>query len=194
MLTVHLNAQRKGIALSVKVREEVFTRISMSRLRLRQILLNLLGNTVKFTERGIISVCVSYGDNQLVIVVEDSGPGNPLKKFGDVFQPFIQINVHSGGNGMGLKIAKMLACMMGREIALSSRVGVGSCFTLRLPLKDPQDMLSFQRCQSTALFASHLCRLGEQADRRKKPTVGITQTDIFAGVPAPATVSYTLST
>lgn len=70
-------------------------------------------------------MCVSFSDNQLVIVVEDCGPGSLLKKLGDVFHPFIQINAHSGGNGMGLTITKMLAYMMGGDITLSSQVGGG---------------------------------------------------------------------
>ncbi len=141
VLTVHLSAQRKGIALSVLVMEEVPVRMLMSRLRLKQILINLLGNAVKFTEQGSVALRVSCRENQLVIEVEDTGPGITPDKCRNIFRPFVQVNAYSDGNGLGLTIASMLARLMGGVIKLSSKVGEGTCFTLQLPLQSPDGTL-----------------------------------------------------
>ncbi|MDM5065521.1 two component system sensor kinase [Aeromonas salmonicida] len=141
LLTVHLNAQKKGIALSVLVMADVPIRLSLNRLRLEQILINLLGNAVKFTERGSVTVQVSRRDAHLAIEVQDTGPGIAEDKQQEIFVPFVQVNAYSGGNGLGLTIARMLAGLMGGDITLYSRPGSGATFTLLLPLHHPEGTL-----------------------------------------------------
>ncbi|MDL4454968.1 two component system sensor kinase [Klebsiella michiganensis] len=141
LLTVHLTAQQKGLTLSVLVMTDVPARMVMNRLRLEQILINLLGNAVKFTEKGSVTMLASCKANQLIIEVKDTGPGISANKHKDIFHPFVQINTYSGGNGLGLTIARMLAQLMGGDIALSSQPGKGACFTLRLPLRAPEGQL-----------------------------------------------------
>jgi signal transduction histidine kinase len=107
--------------------------------KLRQIMINLLSNAVKFTEvGGTIRVCCRIHRGTLSITVEDSGCGIPADRFGDVFEPFVQLDGGltrtSEGTGLGLAISRGLARAMGADIMLRSEVGKGSAFTLILPL------------------------------------------------------------
>ncbi|OLZ74989.1 hypothetical protein BS642_19935 [Chromobacterium violaceum] len=141
MLTVHLRAQEKGLKLRTLVTDEVPAEMAMDRMRVQQILINLLGNAVKFTECGRISLLVARKGCMLAISVEDTGPGIAEDKQLDIFRPFIQIRTHDGGNGLGLTIASRLSNLMGGEILLQSELGKGSCFTLMLPLSDSLTVL-----------------------------------------------------
>ncbi|MGC0154953.1 two component system sensor kinase [Chromobacterium vaccinii] len=134
MLTIHLRAQEKDLALRVLVTDEVPAEMAMDRMRVQQILINLLGNAVKFTESGHINVLVARKGEMLAISIEDTGPGIAEDKQLDIFRPFVQVHMHNGGNGLGLTIASRLSNLMGGEILLQSELGAGSCFTLMLPL------------------------------------------------------------
>ena len=118
--------------------------------RVRQILINLLSNAVKFTKDGgrVAIGCrladtadpelPSRGDGPWIVVeVEDSGIGIAPDQIGRIFEPFVQVDAghtrKQGGTGLGLTISRELARMMGGEILVRSRLGVGSCFTLWLP-------------------------------------------------------------
>ncbi len=106
--------------------------------RLRQILINLVGNAVKFTERGRVSLALSYGaDGRLVVEVSDTGPGIAPEAKAKLFQRFSQIDGSStrsrGGTGLGLAICHGLAMAMDGEVSVTSRVGRGSTFRLALP-------------------------------------------------------------
>lgn len=111
--------------------------------RLRQILLNLCSNAIKFTEKGGVTLHISCDDAQIEgkelisIAVQDTGIGIPANKIDDIFQKFTQadssINRKYGGTGLGLAITKTLAEIMGGTIELSSKVGVGSTFTVKIP-------------------------------------------------------------
>ncbi len=106
--------------------------------KLHQILLNLLGNAVKFTERGRIALRAATQGDRIAIEVEDSGIGIPPDKLEAVFEEFEQVDVsHTrahGGTGLGLAIARRLARVMGGELTAVSAPGHGSTFTLTLPL------------------------------------------------------------
>jgi signal transduction histidine kinase/ActR/RegA family two-component response regulator len=107
--------------------------------RLRQVLVNLIGNAVKFTERGGITVraegALSGSQLALRIHVRDTGIGIPRERIEQVFEPFSQgdnsTSRRYGGTGLGLTIARRLTEMLGGELSLESSVGVGTCFTLR---------------------------------------------------------------
>jgi signal transduction histidine kinase len=107
--------------------------------KLRQILVNLVSNSVKFTEVGghIAVRCAETGD-AVAIEVEDTGKGIPPDKLDAVFEPFVQLD--SGltrtteGTGLGLAISRGLARGMGADLTVRSKLGVGSVFTLTLPL------------------------------------------------------------
>jgi signal transduction histidine kinase len=107
--------------------------------KLRQIMLNLLSNAVKFTpEDGRIRVGCTVHDKTVSIHVEDNGPGIPSDKHEAVFEPFVQLDRGltrtTDGTGLGLAISRGLARAMDADITLWSEVGVGSIFTLTLPL------------------------------------------------------------
>jgi signal transduction histidine kinase len=108
--------------------------------KLRQILLNLLSNACKFTERGTITVSVALEavKDEVILAVHDSGIGMSDEQLERLFQPFTQADASTtrkyGGTGLGLTISKHFAQMMGGDIAVSSQPERGSTFTVRLPL------------------------------------------------------------
>ncbi len=115
----------------------VFTRTDPDKLR--QIMLNLISNAVKFTpEGGRIKVGYTVHDKTVSIHVEDNGQGIPSDKQEAVFEPFVQLDRGltrtTDGTGLGLAISRGLARAMDADITLTSEVGVGSTFTLTLPL------------------------------------------------------------
>ncbi len=111
--------------------------------RLRQILINLIGNALKFSDQGSVLVRAQRternGTPALEITVEDTGIGIAEDKFEIIFERFKQadssVSRKYGGTGLGLPISKNLALMMGGDISVRSRVGVGSTFTLLIPFK-----------------------------------------------------------
>ena len=107
--------------------------------KLRQIMINLLSNAVKFTpEGGRVRVSCEVKKKLISIRVEDNGPGIPVDKHDAVFEPFVQLNRGltrtTDGTGLGLAISRGLARGMGGDIALKSKLGRGSVFTLTVPL------------------------------------------------------------
>jgi signal transduction histidine kinase/ActR/RegA family two-component response regulator len=137
-------ASGKGLALSTTLATPVPEHILSDPTRLRQILMNLTGNAVKFTEAGRISITVSAteqdGKPRLVIDVEDTGAGLTQEQVGRLFKTFGQADESMtrkfGGTGLGLTICRRLAAMMGGEaILLRTEPGKGSCFRLVLPLE-----------------------------------------------------------
>ena len=107
--------------------------------RIRQILFNLIGNALKFTPAGKITITARVFDQKLLISVKDSGIGIPPEKLHSIFERFAQVDDSTtrlhGGLGLGLSIAKDLATAMGGSMHLESEIGLGSIFTLLLPLK-----------------------------------------------------------
>ncbi|MBX7220826.1 MAG: PAS domain S-box protein [Blastocatellia bacterium] len=105
--------------------------------KLRQILLNLLGNAVKFTFRGAVSLHVSWKDGIGRFVVADTGPGIPEAEQGRIFNPFVQTNTQQNareGTGLGLAICKKYLELMGGTITVASQLGSGSTFSFEIPL------------------------------------------------------------
>ena len=112
--------------------------------RLRQILINLVGNAVKFTASGSVRVVVrlaatgSSAGHSLELAVEDTGPGLDREQQRIVFEPFTQADASTsrlyGGSGLGLSICQRLAGLLGGTLAVASAPGVGSTFTVRIPL------------------------------------------------------------
>ncbi|WP_066558320.1 PAS domain S-box protein [Croceicoccus bisphenolivorans] len=136
-------AGKVGIALHAKVDACVPPRISGDPLRLRQILLNLIGNAVKFTRQGSVRVHARIEGNRtsgetLAIDVTDTGIGIPEDRIGAIFGQFQQadssVGRRYGGTGLGLAISSSLARLMGGAITVRSTVGSGTTFTLRIPL------------------------------------------------------------
>jgi PAS domain S-box-containing protein len=134
-----LQAAAKSIALHFEAASDVPDHVVTDPDRLRQILLNLVGNAVKFTDRGSVSLHLDYEPLAGVLSVEviDTGPGIAAAQCQKLFQRFSQVDGSStrskGGTGLGLAISHGLAVVMGGGIAVRSRVGHGSTFRLELP-------------------------------------------------------------
>jgi signal transduction histidine kinase len=107
--------------------------------KLRQIVINLLSNAVKFTQRGTVRVEAKANGESFAVAVADTGVGIPPDKLEHVFEEFAQADASStrvyGGTGLGLTIARRLARLMGGDISVESSPGVGSTFTLKLPVR-----------------------------------------------------------
>jgi signal transduction histidine kinase/DNA-binding response OmpR family regulator/HPt (histidine-containing phosphotransfer) domain-containing protein len=140
-------ASEKNIDLGVFIDPAVRGVYAGDAARLRQVLLNLIGNAIKFTEKGGVSVLVTVqrvddpdtGHSHLRFEVKDSGTGIPDKTCEKLFEKFTQadssVTRRYGGTGLGLAICKQLVELMGGRIGVSSQVGVGSTFWFQLSLK-----------------------------------------------------------
>ena len=132
------SARGKGVALSVDTAAGVPEWAEGDGKRLEQILLNLLSNAIKFTERGKVTLKVSVADKNVMFQVTDSGIGMSKDQIVRLFQAFEQADSSTtrkyGGTGLGLAISRNLARMMGGDITVASRLGMGSTFSLSLPL------------------------------------------------------------
>ena len=147
-----LRADQQGLALVVRVEPNVPDRLRGDPIRLRQVLVNLVGNALKFTDAGQVTVNVSHadtpptdaptGDVLLEFEVVDTGIGIPDSKQRLIFDAFSQadgtMTRRYGGTGLGLTISAKLADLMGGTIALESQVGRGSRFFVRLPFARAQ--------------------------------------------------------
>ncbi|MDP2432827.1 MAG: ABC transporter substrate-binding protein [Pseudomonadota bacterium] len=144
-------AEAKGIELELDLASNLPANCVGDPLRLQQVLLNLLSNAVKFTERGRVTLVAMREGDQLVFAVRDSGIGITPEQQTRLFNAFTQADTSTtrryGGTGLGLAISKRLVELMGGEIALDSREGVGSTFRVSLPYlavsppEQPSDVL-----------------------------------------------------
>ncbi len=134
-------ADDKGVSLTLEVSPVLPVLVVGDRMRLEQALTNLLGNAIKFTQRGEVGVLVRPDPDDprlLRFDVKDTGIGIAASKLESVFEPFSQadgsVTRIYGGTGLGLSITRSLLVLMGGTVLVQSQPGVGSTFTLRLPL------------------------------------------------------------
>lgn len=136
-------AQDKGIEIALDVAEDVPARLLGDADRVRQILINLAGNAIKFTERGGVGVALTFargaaGTGEVVLAVSDTGPGIPEERLPILFEEFEQGDGSASrsheGTGLGLAITRRLVTRMGGRVEAESRVGRGSVFRVTLPL------------------------------------------------------------
>jgi PAS domain S-box-containing protein len=155
-------ATGKGVLLMAELSTPVPNRILCDPTRLRQILMNLVGNAVKFTEAGAVvlnaSVVELPGNTSLVIDIEDSGPGMTEEQSQTLFHPFEQadstVTRKHGGTGLGLTISRRLAKLMGGDVALlHTELGKGSCFRLTLPMLPVVGSVLVERIEGRAVAA-----------------------------------------
>ncbi len=134
-----LPAREKNLCLETRIAEEVPALAVGDAARIRQVLINLLGNAIKFTAEGGIQVCVENLDNFLEFSVADTGRGVAEEKQHLLFKSFSQVDSTShpkyGGTGLGLAISKVLVELMGGRITFQNRQGRGSLFKFSIPLK-----------------------------------------------------------
>lgn len=130
-----LQAHNKGIRFEFSCQGERPLTVRADEKRLRQILINLLGNAVKFTREGGVNFRLRYARDMAVFEIEDSGPGIATEELEHIFEPFARgtsTTTSAGGTGLGLTIASMLTGLMGGELSVRSTPGEGSCFTVKL--------------------------------------------------------------
>ncbi|MFN3860492.1 MAG: ATP-binding protein [Roseateles sp.] len=142
-----LQAHEKGIALRARVEPHVPARLVGDALRLRQVLINLIGNALKFTERGEVRIDIALAEPhegdaperlRLRVAVTDTGIGMTGDQISQIFDPFTQadssITRRYGGTGLGLTIVQRLVGLMGGDVSVESEPGVGSCFSFEVLL------------------------------------------------------------
>jgi CheY-like chemotaxis protein len=124
-------------------------------VRLRQILVNLVGNAIKFTEAGGVRIDASWDGARICFEVVDTGTGMTREQVSRLFQPFVQADVSTarkfGGTGLGLTISRRLAEMLGGTITVESGAGQGSTFQVNIPAECDDDAL----VRTEADFARH---------------------------------------
>ncbi|MEG4626570.1 AAA family ATPase [Microcoleus sp. w1-18aA5] len=135
----NIRAEQKGISLIYEPITQLPIAVQGDEKRLRQVLINLLGNAIKFTEKGGVAFKVGYQDGKIRFQVEDTGVGMASEQLQDIFLPFHQVgeaNLKVEGTGLGLAISRQLVQMMGGEIKVKSTLGQGSIFWFDLDLPE----------------------------------------------------------
>jgi len=155
---MRVRAMAKSLSLYAEWKGDIPETIQSDPLRLRQILINLIGNAIKFTEHGAVRIVgqLVKGENgrqKMQFDIVDTGIGMTEQQIGQLFQPFMQgdssTNRNFGGTGLGLAISRRLAEILGGNITISSRLGSGSTFTLTIdagPLEGVR-MLQHPSCE-----------------------------------------------
>ena len=192
--SVAIAAHQKGLELVCQVDETLPRRVTADAMRLRQVLLNLLGNAVKFTAEGQVVIRVEPGGHasdgrpRVRFAVEDSGIGIPADRQATVFDAFTQVDGSTsrqyGGTGLGLTISARLVQLMGGHLRLESAVGRGSTFHVLIPVDHPRP----EPCERTpdpvladlrvlvvddnAAARAVLCRIVEHAGGRPLSAAG----------------------
>ncbi|GAK52732.1 sensor protein [Candidatus Moduliflexus flocculans] len=171
---IRIQAEQKGLTFHCDLAPELPHVVCADKHRLEQILLNLLGNALKFTDHGAVSLRVSElrqsserHEAETVrtycFQVEDTGIGIPQKNLEDIFLAFKQVGEHARmreGTGLGLAISRKLVEMMGGELRAHSVVGQGSAFSFTLPLQEASDEHLPEVVETQAI-------IGYQGERRK---------------------------
>lgn len=169
-----LQAKNKGLAFHYLVTGELPKWVRADQKRLTQILVNILGNALKFTKEGHIAFRIQYAREIALIEIEDTGPGIKTAEFEKIFEPFArgsaanQVNI--GGTGLGLTISKLLTELMGGELSFTSEVGKGTTFQIRL-------FLSQMRQESEETPKQRVNRIGYLGEKRRVLVVDNEQVD-----------------
>lgn len=142
-------AKQKGIGFEMKLTHNIPEYILSDGFKLNQILNNIIGNAIKFTDDGYVSLRVSSRwikdlDYEIEFLVEDTGPGIAPAELTHIFQPFVQLSpsrtAKTRGTGLGLAIVKRLVDILGGEINVTSQVGQGSIFSIVFQFKASKDL------------------------------------------------------
>ena len=133
-------AQKKDLDLELKVADDVPDFVTGDKLRLQQVLINLIGNAVKFTDRGFVCIHLGRHKGNLRFEIRDSGIGIDASKLEAIFGDFEQADDGAarlrGGSGLGLAISRKLALAMGGDLTVTSEKGVGSTFSFVVPMPE----------------------------------------------------------
>lgn len=136
---IRVRAEQKGLAFTVQAQGSLPRYVFSDAHHLRQVLVNLLGNAVKYTDHGSVSLRLVAGGERIRFEVADTGPGIAVEDQGHIFQAFYQTaaGVAKGeGTGLGLTISREFVRLMGGELTVHSELGRGSVFSFSLPLPE----------------------------------------------------------
>jgi len=178
-----LQAQAKGLHFSCDMAGNLPKVVRADEKRVRQIVINLLGNAIKFTAKGQVLMRLRYAREMAYIEIEDTGAGLSEHELGRVFEPFTRAqSAEQGvpGAGLGLTIAKMLTDLMGGEMSASSQPGLGSTFKVKLFLPEVHLQLDSGVVVSNSSAQNLLARqprLGYAGKRRRILVVDNEETD-----------------
>ena len=136
-----LKAKKKGLNLDVEVLEGLPQYVKGDLGKLRQVIINLVGNAVKFTSEGGVGLVVGLDGGRVRFSVNDSGRGIPANEIEAILQPFVQSSLtdHEGGTGLGLAISSRFVEMMGGHLEVVSEVDKGSTFSFDVPMMETQE-------------------------------------------------------
>jgi signal transduction histidine kinase/CheY-like chemotaxis protein/HPt (histidine-containing phosphotransfer) domain-containing protein len=153
---MRLRAQAHGLRFAAELTTPVPATVRSDPTRLRQILLNLVGNAVKFTREGQVTMRLALdGEGRLCFEVEDTGPGIAPDVVAELFQPFQQADLSMtrrfGGSGLGLAISRALATALDGTIEVETALGRGSTFRLRVPITVAGDGRTITRLEDAGL-------------------------------------------
>lgn len=169
---MNFRAREKGIEFALKIPSQIPELIVSDPTRLRQILVNVVGNAIKFTERGCVQLSVRYFKNQLEFTVSDTGPGLTSDQAEKLFQAFQQADASTtrkfGGTGLGLVLTRRLSEAMGGKFYLKSSVkGEGSVFVATVSVEFPEHAVMVD--SSSLEFAS----TGQRSTDTEEPLSGM---------------------
>jgi PAS domain S-box-containing protein len=142
--SLRLSAQDKNLSLEMDYAPHTQEFFKGDPLRIRQVLVNLLGNAIKFTERGSVRLAIAQEGGMVHLAIQDTGIGIPADRIGKIFDRFAQADPSMtrrfGGTGLGTSIARQLVDLMGGSVDVESEVNVGSVFHVRLPLEAGEEI------------------------------------------------------
>jgi PAS domain S-box-containing protein len=150
---VQVRAEEKGLSLDVDYEFPLPETIHTDPGRLRQVLANLVGNAVKFTEHGAVRITIRFVQEtdrpaRIQFAISDTGIGIPADQLGKLFEPFTQVDGSAtrryGGTGLGLAISRRLARALGGDVEAASQLGAGSTFTLTIDAGSLEDVCMLQ--------------------------------------------------
>jgi len=169
--TLRVMAHDKGLVIEQEVAEGMPQALSLDAFRVRQVLINLLGNAIKFTARGKVTLAARWHSGELVCEVRDTGPGIPAESLERIFQPFQRApGVTAAGTGLGLSITRKLVELMGGSISARSETGKGSVFEVRLPAPEaelPAPAPAAEPAAARARLAGRVLLADDNADLRE---------------------------
>ncbi len=162
--TMKVRSNDQGLVLEAEFETEIPGTILADSYRMRQILLNLVGNAIKFTDRGGVRIVVGSDGDTLRFAVHDTGVGVQADQIERMFKPFEQDETNQNdanrGTGLGLSISRQLVDLMGGHLCATSVLGEGSVFTFDLPLKIPEQ-------DSVEMISALPCTVPEESSRRR---------------------------
>ena len=144
---INVQAKKKSLIFIVKHSDNLPVFVTGDRKKLSQVLINILGNAVKFTQDGTVTFTVVKHNEKILFSAEDTGTGIPEEKLEDIFSPFKQLSDHLGkieGTGLGLTISKNLVHIMGGELKVESVPGKGSKFWFEIEMPEVSSLESHQ--------------------------------------------------